>query len=63
MTDLEVRYDVTKQFQIAAGAQNLFDVRPSKLPFETQLEGIQYSGGSTIGVNGGFYYLRARYLF
>ncbi|MBR7958671.1 TonB-dependent receptor [Burkholderia cenocepacia] len=63
VTDLEVRYDVTKQFQIAAGAQNLFDVRPSKLPFETQLEGIQYSGGSTIGVNGGFYYLRARYLF
>ncbi|MBN3788390.1 TonB-dependent receptor [Burkholderia sp. Ac-20353] len=63
ITDVEVRYDVTKKFEIAAGAQNLFDVRPNKLPYEAQLEGSQYDGGSTIGINGGFYYLRARYLF
>lgn len=63
-TDVEVRYDVTKKFQIAAGANNLFDVYPSKLPYAAQLEGAQYDAfASTIGVNGGFYYLRARYQF
>jgi iron complex outermembrane recepter protein len=63
LTDLEVRYDVTRSFQIALGAQNLFDVRPNQLPYEAQLEGGQYDNGSTIGFNGGFYYLRARYVF
>jgi len=64
VTDLEVRYDVTKKFQIAVGANNLFDVYPSKLPYQAQLEGAQYDGyASTVGVNGGFYYVRARYQF
>lgn len=64
VTDIEVRYDVTKKFQIAAGANNLFDVYPSKLPYAAQLEGAQYDAfASTIGENGGFYYLRARYQF
>ncbi|OAJ60045.1 hypothetical protein A6V36_25370 [Paraburkholderia ginsengiterrae] len=64
ITDVEVRYDVTKKFQIAVGANNLFDVYPSKLPYVTQLEGAQYDAfASTIGVNGGFYYARARYVF
>jgi iron complex outermembrane receptor protein len=64
VTDVEVRYDVTKKFQIAVGANNLFDVYPTKLPYQAQLEGAQYDAfASTIGVNGGFYYLRARYQF
>jgi iron complex outermembrane receptor protein len=64
VTDLEVRYDVTKRFQIAVGANNLFDVYPSKLPYAAQLEGAQYDAfASTIGEDGGFYYLRARYTF
>jgi iron complex outermembrane receptor protein len=64
ITDVEVRYNVTKKFQIAVGANNLFDVYPNKLPFAAQLEGIQYdSSSSSIGVNGGFYYARARYAF
>jgi len=63
-TDLEVRYDVTKRFQIAVGANNLFDVYPTKLPYAAQLEGAQYDAfASTIGEDGGFYYLRARYTF
>ncbi|MEK6348121.1 MAG: TonB-dependent receptor [Burkholderia sp.] len=63
-TDLEVRYDVTRKFQIAAGAINLFDAHPSELPYEAQLEGNKYdTNASTIGVNGGFYYVRARYAF
>ncbi|WP_168790519.1 TonB-dependent receptor plug domain-containing protein [Paraburkholderia aromaticivorans] len=64
ITDVEVRYDVTKKFQIAVGANNLFNVYPSKLPYEAQLEGVQYDAfASTTGVNGGFYYARARYVF
>ncbi|MFM0644170.1 TonB-dependent receptor [Paraburkholderia bryophila] len=64
ITDVEVRYDVTKKFQIALGANNLFDVYPTRLPYVAQLEGAQYdSFASTTGVNGGFYYARARYLF
>jgi iron complex outermembrane recepter protein len=64
ITDVEVRYDVTKKFEIAVGANNLFDVYPSKLPYPAQLEGAQYDAfASTIGVNGGFYYARARYVF
>lgn len=64
ITDVEVRYDVTKKFQIAVGANNLFNVYPSKLPYEAQLEGAQYDAfASTTGVNGGFYYARARYVF
>ncbi len=64
VTDVEVRYDVTKKFQIAVGANNLFDVYPSKIPYVNQLEGVQYDTyASNVGVNGGFYYLRARYQF
>ncbi|MFM0305656.1 TonB-dependent receptor [Paraburkholderia sediminicola] len=64
ITDVEVRYDVTKKFQIAVGANNLFDVYPNKLPYAAQLEGSQYDTAvSSIGINGGFYYARARYVF
>ncbi|AIO37145.1 tonB dependent receptor family protein [Burkholderia cenocepacia] len=64
VTDVEVRYDVTKKFQIAVGANNLFDVYPTKLPYAAQLEGAQYDAfASTIGENGGFYYARMRYRF
>jgi iron complex outermembrane receptor protein len=64
ITDVEVRYDVTKKFQIAVGANNLFDVYPNKLPYVAQLEGSQYDTAvSSIGINGGFYYARARYVF
>ena len=63
-TDLEVRYNVTKKFQIAAGANNLFDVRPSTLPQDTWFSGSQYDGyAAQISPNGGFYYVRAKYLF
>lgn len=63
ITDVEVRYAVTRKFELAIGANNLFNVYPSKLPAENQLLGNQYDTySSQIGVSGGFYYLRARYL-
>lgn len=64
VTDVEVRYDLTKKFQIAVGAKNLFNAYPNKLPYEATQQGAQYDAyASTIGEDGGFYYLRARYLF
>ena len=63
VTDVELRYAMTRKFEIAVGANNLFNVSPSKLPSENQFLGTQYDiVSSPIGINGGFYYLRARYL-
>ncbi|WP_155648637.1 TonB-dependent receptor plug domain-containing protein [Burkholderia pseudomultivorans] len=63
ITDLEVRYAVTRKFEIAVGANNLFNAYPTTLPANTQFLGTKYDiVSSPIGVNGGFYYLRARYL-
>ncbi len=63
VTDVELRYAMTRKFEIAVGANNLFNVYPSKLPSENQFLGTQYDiVSSPIGINGGFYYLRARYL-
>lgn len=63
-TDIEARYKVTKQFEVALGARNLFNEYPNKLPPAAQYAGAVYdTTTSAIGVDGGFYYLRARYLF
>jgi iron complex outermembrane recepter protein len=42
ITDLEVRYDVTRRFVVAMGATNLFNTYPGKLPAVAQAEGNQY---------------------
>jgi iron complex outermembrane recepter protein len=64
ITDLEMSYDVTKKFEIAVGANNLFNVHPNTLPTDAQFEGLQFDWyGSQISPSGGFYYARARYLF
>ncbi|KWB20503.1 hypothetical protein WL32_17790 [Burkholderia cepacia] len=64
ITDLLVSYDVTKKFEIAVGANNLFNVHPNTLPEQAQFQGLNFDYfGSQIGPSGGFYYARARYLF
>ncbi|MRW90466.1 TonB-dependent receptor [Duganella sp. FT80W] len=65
LVDLEVRYAVSKQWQVAAGANNLFNVYPSKLPETNRYLGVyQYDTSSAqIPFNGGYYYLRASYKF
>ena len=65
LTDLEVRYAVSKQLQLAAGANNLFDVYPSKVPLPSRYLGVyQYdTAASQTGFNGGYYYVRASYTF
>jgi iron complex outermembrane receptor protein len=65
LTDLEVRYAVTKKLQLAGGATNLFNVYPSKVPAASRYLGVyQYdTAAAQIPFNGGYYYLRASYKF
>ena len=65
LTDLEVRYAVTKKLQLAAGANNLFDVYPTKVPTASRYLGVyQYdTAAAQIPFNGGYYYVRANYKF
>ena len=65
LTDLEVRYAVSKKLQLALGANNLFDVYPSKVPAASRYLGVyQYdTAASQTGFNGGYYYVRASYAF
>lgn len=66
--DAEVSYYVTDNFVLAAGAQNLFDAEPEKLQL-TQAGvannefGGKYYETSPMGINGGYYYVRASYKF
>ena len=65
LTDLELRYAVSKQLQLSLGANNLFDVYPSKVPAASRYLGVyQYdTAASQTGFNGGYYYARASYTF
>jgi iron complex outermembrane receptor protein len=65
VTDMEARYQVTDDFSLAFGAQNLFNVYPDKdrrsIDPVTGLpgNGNQYIDASPFGYNGGFWYTRA----
>jgi len=49
---------------LAVGAKNLFNQYPNKIPQAAQYAGAVYDPTtSAIGMDGGFYYLRAKYLF
>ena len=65
LTDLEVRYAVSKKLQIAGGANNLFNVYPTKVRSISRYLGVyQYdTAAAQIPFNGGYYYLRASYKF
>jgi iron complex outermembrane receptor protein len=65
LTDLEVRWQATPRWQVALGAQNLFDETPTEVPVETRYLGVyRFNNQSAqIGFNGGYYYARASYKF
>ncbi|KAF1068304.1 MAG: Vitamin B12 transporter BtuB [Pseudomonas citronellolis] len=66
ITDVAARYRVTPQLTLTAGADNLFDIRPDRLPAASTTYGdvLRYDTyASQIGFNGAFYYLRAAYQF
>ncbi|HEU4704732.1 MAG TPA: TonB-dependent receptor [Sphingomicrobium sp.] len=68
ITDVELRYALLKRIDLAVGANNLFDVYPTRRPFGRREVGgtypqnfqyIPYSGtGSPFGFNGRFLYAR-----
>lgn len=63
-TDLEISYHITPRLEIAGGANNLFDAQPKSIPLANQYLGIKYDiSSSQIGIDGGFYYARLRYVF
>lgn len=69
VTDLELRYAFLDSFELAVGANNLFDVYPDRRPFGPRPSGgvypqnfqyIPFSGAaSPFGFNGRFLYARA----
>ena len=70
ITDLGVTYRFSKNCSISAGANNLFDVYPTKnIASNTAFLGndnagiFPYSGISPWGFNGAFYYTKASYKF
>ncbi|MCW1427826.1 TonB-dependent receptor plug domain-containing protein [Novosphingobium sp. JCM 18896] len=67
ITDLEARYTFMERFELAVGANNLFDVYPDRLPTGRRPDGgfypvnqqyLPYSNFSPFGFNGRFLYAR-----
>lgn len=65
LTDIELRYAATRQLSLAVGANNVFDVKPDKLPAESAYLGFNHydTYASQISFNGAFYYVNAVYSF
>ena len=72
---MEVRYNLTEQFQFAIGANNVFNIRPDGNPYDLNAygpgSGGPADGGNVIGnpipgafdPNGGYYYGRITFNF
>ncbi len=60
--DLEAAYNVDEHTSVIVGAQNAFDNRPDLNPL-SGWAGSKYPTTAPMGINGGFYYVRAVYAF
>lgn len=56
--DVEVDYTFMEQFNLAVGADNIFNNFPDRNPYDTKY-GSKYPESSPMGITGGFYYVRA----
>ena len=65
LTDVEVRYQPVKAWQLALGANNLFNQYPTEVPVASRFLGTYRfdTQSAQIGLNGGYYYARATYRF
>lgn len=62
--DLEVSYQYSDNINVAVGAKNAFDNFPDRnVDFDNEVVGSLYPTTSPIGINGGFYYIKASYTF
>lgn len=61
VTNLDITYRVMPQLSFTLGANNLFNAMPSRVPEENRYLGVPqyYMSTSQLGINGGFYYLKA----
>ena len=60
--DFELGYTVNDSLTLIAGAKNAFDEYPDEnVLWDTEIAGSTYPTTAPIGINGGFYYLRALY--
>ena len=57
LVDIEGSYTFKDSLTLVAGAENVFDTKPSKL--SSNVSGLVYMETSPYGFNGGFYYFRA----
>jgi iron complex outermembrane receptor protein len=62
LIDFEVAYSFDESSKLAFGVKNLLDNQPDINPFADTV-GAKYPPTSPMGINGGFYYLRASYNF
>ena len=71
ITNLDIGYDVLKTVKLSVGAVNLFNRYPDKVPAGLityygnlgQSFGAAQYAASPIGIDGGFYYVKATYTF
>ena len=62
--DAEVAYNYSDDLKFTLGATNIFDERPDEItPYDNEVAGSKYPTTSPIGINGGYYYLKATYTF
>ncbi|WP_408740273.1 TonB-dependent receptor plug domain-containing protein [Acetobacter sp. AN02] len=61
VTNLDITYRVMPQLSFTLGGNNIFDARPSRVPDGNRYLGVPqyYMSTSQLGMNGGFYYLKA----
>ncbi|WP_333644920.1 TonB-dependent receptor [Bombella sp. ESL0380] len=60
LTDLEVGFQATKRIHLAVGGNNLFNVRPRRMPLENSYTGSLFYDNNSAGIpmTGGYYYGR-----
>ncbi|GLQ63359.1 hypothetical protein GCM10007867_22040 [Gluconobacter cerinus] len=65
LTDLEVGYRFNEHWHVAVGGNNVFNVRPRKLPEELSSYGaaVYDSNSAQVPINGGYYYGRINATF
>lgn len=62
--DAEVTYAMDDNWKMTVGATNLFDETPDEItPYDSEVAGSLYPTTSPIGINGGYYYVKATYNF
>ncbi len=60
--DAEIALNVSEDFRLAVGAQNLLDEFPQDNPY-SGIVGARYPVTSPYGFNGGFWYVKGQYMF